>query len=122
MPNMTRQDILEQAQRCVCGQREQDYGSPEDNFALIADFWTSYLSRKCVSPGADCLVNAEDVAAMMGLMKIARIGSGAEKDDNWIDLAGYAACGGEIQGKVSAEYEAWRTKSFAEEGDEYARE
>lgn len=39
----------------------------------------------------------EDVAAMMALLKIARIASGHAKADNWVDLAGYAACGGEIE-------------------------
>ena len=38
-----------------------------------------------------------DVAAMLALLKIARIASGHAKADNWVDLAGYAACGGEIQ-------------------------
>ena len=26
---MTRKEILEAAEKCVCGDREQDYGSPE---------------------------------------------------------------------------------------------
>lgn len=57
--------------------------------------WTAYLnSRVNVKPND---ISAVDVAAMMGLMKIARIGSGHAKLDNWIDLAGYAACGGELQ-------------------------
>lgn len=41
----------------------------------------------------------EDVAAMMALLKIARIADGNSKDDNWIDGCGYLACGGEIDGK-----------------------
>ena len=85
---MKRAEILEAAQRCVCGNREQDYGTPERNFQRIAEMWTAYLN----SP-----VTATDVAAMMALMKIARIASGHAKEDNWIDLAGYAACGGEIE-------------------------
>lgn len=89
---MTREETLEKARQCVCGDREQDYGSPESNFATIAEMWNAYLdaniSRK-ISP--------KDVAAMMALMKIARIASGHAKDDNWIDLAGYAACGAEIE-------------------------
>lgn len=85
---MTREEILAAAQRCVCGDREQDYGSPESNFARIASFWSAYL-------GAE--IYPRDVAAMLALLKIARIASGHAKDDNWIDLAGYAACGGEIE-------------------------
>lgn len=85
---MTRTEILDSAKRCVVGDREQDYGSPENNFNTIADFWSTYLGKK---------VSAKDVAAMLALLKIARIGSGHAKADNWIDLAGYAACGGEIE-------------------------
>ena len=86
---MKRADILEQAKKCVCGDREQDYGSPENNFGIIAQLWTVYM---------DTLFTSKDVAAMLALLKIARIRSGNAKADNWIDLAGYAACGGEIEG------------------------
>lgn len=40
---MKRAEILETAKVCVCGKREQDYGSPEDNFQIIADLWSVYL-------------------------------------------------------------------------------
>lgn len=33
---------------------------------------------------------------MMALLKIARIATGQAKSDSFVDLAGYAACGGEI--------------------------
>ena len=78
--------------------REQDYGSPENNFELIGELWASYLRKKCVTPDADCCILPTDVAAMMGLFKIARIATGHRKADNWVDLAGYAACGGELEG------------------------
>ena len=39
------------------------------------------------------------VAALLGLLKIARIATGHGKSDNWVDLAGYAACGGELQSR-----------------------
>lgn len=58
---MKRKEILEAAMRCVCGDREQDYGTPERNFELIADLWTTYLKAKCVSPEADVYINGEDV-------------------------------------------------------------
>ena len=32
---MKRAEILEQARKCVCGEREREYGRPENNFALI---------------------------------------------------------------------------------------
>lgn len=91
---MTRAEILDKAKACVCGDREQDYGSPESNFGKIADFWSTYLGDA---------ITPVDVAAMLALLKIARIASGHAKDDNWVDLAGYAACGGEIEGGVTNE-------------------
>ena len=38
---------------------------------------------------------SKDVATMMGLLKVARIATG-NKADSFVDLAGYAACAGEI--------------------------
>lgn len=93
---MTRTEILDAAKACVCGQREEDYGTPEDNFGLIADLWSAYMRKKCAA--AVCIL-PEDVAALMALLKIARIATGSAKADNWVDLAGYAACGGEIGAK-----------------------
>lgn len=94
MEPTTRESILETAKRCVCGDREQDYGRPESNFRTIASLWIDYLSAK-----DDALdIRPHDVAAMLALLKIARIATGPAKEDNWVDLAGYAACGGEIEG------------------------
>ena len=93
---MKRKEILEAAMRCVCGDREQDYGTPEKNFELIADLWTEYLKAKCVNPGVDVSIRGEDVATLMCLFKIARIATGRGKADSFIDLAGYAACAGEL--------------------------
>lgn len=84
---MTRPEILQKAEICVCGHREQEYGSPENNFQTIADLWRAYK-------GVD--FTAVDVAMMMALLKIARIQSGTATEDSFVDLAGYAACGGEI--------------------------
>lgn len=85
---MTRAQILEEAKKCVCGQREQDYGKPEDNFSIIAQLWNAYLGCDTIQPN--------DVAMMVALLKIARIRTGKHTDDSYVDLAGYAACGGEI--------------------------
>lgn len=90
---MTRKDILDAANKCVNGDREGDYGSPERNFETISELWNAYIGHK----SEPVVLTGSDVAAMMALMKISRIASGKPKADNWIDLAGYAACGGELQ-------------------------
>ena len=85
---MTRPEILDAAKKCVCGQRETDYGSPERNFERIADLWNAYLGAETVDP--------VDVAMLLALLKVARIKTGKGTGDSFVDLAGYAACGGEI--------------------------
>ena len=94
---LTRADILHAAEKCVCGQRETDYGTPENNFKAIAELWEAYLNKACTR-GVNVRVEAKDVAVMMALLKIARIAAGGGKADSWIDLAGYAACGAECEG------------------------
>lgn len=93
---MNRRETLEQATICVCGQREQDYGSPEDNFSTIADLWSAYVSRAGKWTTDRIEFDAHDVAIMMTLLKIGRIASGNVKEDNYIDACGYLACGAEI--------------------------
>lgn len=83
---MTREDVLKAAHDCVCGDRERDYGSPDGSFSLIAKFWSVWLGVE---------ISSKDVAMMMCLLKTARIKS-SDKPDSYVDLAGYAACCGEI--------------------------
>lgn len=96
---MTRKEILDNALKCVNGDRDEQYGKPEDSFKLIADFWMSYLQNCGAVPdsGYKICIRPKDVAAMLALLKVARIAGPTAKADNWIDLAGYAACGGECE-------------------------
>lgn len=84
-----REKLLDEAKRIVCGERDQQYGNPEDNFEKISKFWSYYL----IYP-----VSKRDVAMMMVLLKVARESSGEEKHDNLVDIAGYAACAAECEG------------------------
>jgi len=83
----TRDEILARAQQCVSGDRDGTYGAPEDSFAAIGVLWQAYL-------GID--LDQHDVALLLALMKIARAKANPQHDDSWVDLAGYAACGGEV--------------------------
>lgn len=85
-----RKQILKQAMNIVCKDRESDYGSPENNFATIARLWSAY----CVK--FNVVFTVQDVAAMMILMKCARLAANSDKADTWVDIAGYAACGGSL--------------------------
>lgn len=86
---VSRADILGCALDAITGEREQQYGNPEDNFAIIASLWSAYKGDS---------FTPLDVAMMMALLKIARIRTGVGTPDSFVDLAGYAACGGEIAG------------------------
>ena len=90
---MKRDEILETAQKLISGDRAATYGDASENFKLIGKFWTAYLG---------ITVSAADVATLMALLKIAR-SRGSEHQDNWIDLCGYAALAGEIQGHPKKE-------------------
>jgi hypothetical protein len=89
---LKRAEILHEAERCVCTDRNQQYGEPEDNFRTISMLWSVYLCAR----GMKHPLSAADVGAMMALFKLGRIATGGDKADNFIDLAGYAACAGEI--------------------------
>ncbi len=96
---MTRKEILDTAEKMVNGDRQDDYGTPEQSFERIAMLWTHYLGHNRLNVG----ITPVDVAAMLALLKIARVASGHGKSDNWVDLAGYAACGGELQSEMTGD-------------------
>lgn len=83
-----RETVLDAAKYTVCGDRDKQYGSPEDSFERIARLWSAYLSRPLLT---------SDVANMMILFKVGRNITGMAKLDNWVDIAGYAACGADCQ-------------------------
>lgn len=94
---MDRQDFLNVATDCVCKSREEQYGSPEDSFGVIAQFWETYIKAKCVGgQDIDVCICPEDVANMMALLKIARIAGGRFKADSYVDAIWYMACAGEL--------------------------
>ena len=90
-----RAQFLEHVKELVCKDRNITHGDAEDNFKVIADLWNAYLKN---SKG-DALTN-KDIAIMMCLFKISRLMSNVDNLENWLDLAGYAACGGGIVKKA----------------------
>lgn len=88
------ESICEEAYRIQGGDRQQDYGDPTQNFDDIASLWNAYLMTSGEAKLSYPL-NARDVAHLMILMKIAR-NCHKPKRDNWVDIAGYAQCGGKI--------------------------
>lgn len=89
---MNRTETLEKASICVSTDRNRTYGEPEDSFHMVAAMWTSLLSGKLQR---HVPVEPHEVAACLGALKLVRAVESPEHDDNWVDLAGYAACGAE---------------------------
>ena len=85
---LIRGEILRIASECVCATREEDYGSPEENFKAIAEVWSWWLGQE---------ITAHDVTIMMALLKIGRLKTGQPKDDTYIDACGYMALAAEIE-------------------------
>lgn len=73
--------ILEEAQKAVYGDRQEDYGTVTENFDTIAQLWSIVLKTK---------VTAEQVGICMVQVKVARQ-MFKKKRDNLVDGAGYFA-------------------------------
>jgi hypothetical protein len=87
-----RADILNEAMEIVHKDRNANYGNPEDNFKQIAELWTAYKKQPFTSA---------DVAVMNMLIKVARLSTNPAHHDSAVDVAGYAACLGDIQAKLT---------------------
>lgn len=84
---MNREDILDQAQELIAVARDEVYGDPLTNHQRIADLWSAIL---------DIEVEPEEVVLCMIAVKMSRLCNTKDHKDSWIDIAGYAALGGEI--------------------------
>lgn len=91
-----RKAILDEASSLVNGDRNNTYGEPYDDYMKVSGMWNSYLrglmARKGITGFPD-LIEPHDAIVMMVLLKAARIANAPDHRDNWVDLAGYAACG-----------------------------
>lgn len=90
-PLSPRTILLREAEKIVTKDRNSAYGNPEDNFRDIAELWTAYWRGRI---GA---FTPMDVAMMNSLIKIARLKKNPGHRDSLVDVAGYAACGADIQ-------------------------
>ena len=102
-----RRKLLEEAADLIDGDRNAQYGDPNDDFRRTATYWSTHLGgvfrRKASSLGIepegetlfilDNLLDPHDVAIMMGQLKDSRLAWDPYKQDTWADKAGYSACG-----------------------------
>jgi len=85
--------FLDEARKCITETRKDKYGHAERNFETISDLWNVYLGDRLKGN-----LSPNDIGVMMALMKIARIASGTQQTDSYVDAIGYLALAGEIAG------------------------
>lgn len=105
-----RRQILMEAAELIDGDRNVQYGDPNDDFTRISKYWSTHIGgvfrRKLHEYGVDDLyeysavlaildnvLGSHDVAIMMGHVKDSRLSWDPYKRDTWADKAGYAGCG-----------------------------
>lgn len=86
--------LLDEATETVAA-RGKPYGGVEDNFERIARLWTAHLANR-YNAHAILKLDGTDVALMMVMLKVARLANDPAHRDSWVDIAGYAACGGSL--------------------------
>jgi len=84
---LTAPDVLETSLSLITGDRAKQNGAMRENHRNIARLWGAYLEMP---------LKEEQVALMMVLLKVARTKQGRFNEDDYVDMAGYAAIGGQL--------------------------
>ena len=85
-----RGEILAEAASLIDGDRNAQYGPPTQDFKRTSDMLNALgyrLDGQMLAPS--------DTAIILACVKLSRLMHSRGKRDNWVDLAGYAGCGGE---------------------------
>lgn len=104
---MKRRNLLDEAANLVDGDRNAQYGDPNDDFLRTSKYWSTHAGgvfrrklnernisvTKEVMDVIDGLFDTHDVAIMMVQLKNSRLAWSPDKRDHWVDGAGYMACG-----------------------------
>jgi hypothetical protein len=86
-----RVEVLREAERLTCGDRNKDYGDPVDNHKDIAAGWSVLL---------DTEVSAQQVAMCMSWVKSCRTKTSPQKLDSYVDGAAYMAIAAECEDRA----------------------
>lgn len=82
-------ELFEQAVKITStGERQLNYGSPEDSFNRISELWSHYINNR--KKKGD--ITPFDVALMMVFFKLARWENEPTHEDTVVDIFGYILC------------------------------
>jgi hypothetical protein len=82
------ENILEEANRLVSGDRQESYKHPLHDYECTSIMWSAMIKKRY---NVDVSLSPDFCTLMMAAMKISRE-IGKHKRDNLVDLAGYARC------------------------------
>lgn len=89
-PTPKRVTILADAAELIVGTRQEEYGTPQENFDRIARLWSIQIEKKLKEP-----LTPTDIALMMTQLKMARMVT-TPNEDSFKDAAGYVGIGYEL--------------------------
>jgi hypothetical protein len=94
MTNTTpeRVNILTEASSLITGQRQEDYGTPEENFQRMADYANIHFKKNLEN---NIPFAPRQMAEYMILLKMARTVNSPTRD-SYVDIGGYAGIAGEL--------------------------
>jgi hypothetical protein len=88
-----RASMLREAETLICGDRNNQYGPPTQDFQRTADLLNALGYKRLDAEDVIHDILPSDVALIIAQVKVSRIIHSRHKRDSWVDLAGYAACG-----------------------------
>lgn len=86
--NAQKENILQEADRLVSGDRHESYKHPLHDYECTSLMWSAMIKKRY---GVEVNLSPDFCTLMMAAMKISRE-VGKHKRDNLVDLAGYARC------------------------------
>jgi hypothetical protein len=90
---LPRASALREAEKLTCGDRNNDYGPPTQDFQRTADLLNALGYRRIDAADTILDILPSDVALIVAQVKVSRLMHSRGKRDSWVDLAGYAGCG-----------------------------
>lgn len=90
---LPRASVLHEAEKLTCGDRNNDYGPPTQDFQRTADLLNALGYKRIDAADTVLDILPSDVAIMIAQVKVSRLMHSRGKRDSWVDLAGYAGCG-----------------------------
>ena len=99
---MKAHEIAERAASLVSGERNHVHGEAGQNHKNIAAFWNAYLAARFIAHNKPPILQAQDVAVMMVMLKAARTTFGAHNLDDYVDMVGYASIAGDLAERDAA--------------------